>query len=38
MKKFTTLCLSLLFAATSFAQTEPGTFTLLPKVGLNLST
>lgn len=37
MKKFTTLCLSLLFAATSFAQTEPGTFTLLPKVGLNLS-
>ena len=37
MKTFTTLCLSLLFAATSFAQTEPGTFTLLPKVGLNLS-
>ena len=37
MKKFTTLCLSLLFAATSFAQTEPGTFSLLPKVGLNLS-
>ncbi len=37
MKKFTTLCLSLLFAATSFAQTEPGTFTLLPKMGLNLS-
>lgn len=37
MKKFITLCLSLLFAATSFAQTEPGTFTLLPKVGLNLS-
>ena len=37
MKTFITLCLSLLFAATSFAQTEPGTFTLLPKVGLNLS-
>ena len=37
MKKFTTLCLSLLFAATTFAQTEPGTFSLLPKVGLNLS-
>ena len=37
MKTLTTLCLSLLFAATTFAQTEPGTFSLLPKVGLNLS-
>lgn len=37
MKTLTTLCLSLLFTATTFAQTEPGTFSLLPKVGLNLS-
>ena len=37
MKKFTTLCLSLLFATTAFAQAESGTFSLQPKVGLNLS-
>ena len=37
MKKFTTLCLSLLLATTSFAQAESGTFSLQPKVGLNLS-
>ncbi|MFC2264575.1 MAG: hypothetical protein ACFNM7_05030 [Prevotella conceptionensis] len=37
MKKFTTLCLSLLFATTTFAQAESGTFSLQPKVGLNLS-
>jgi len=28
MKKFTTLCLSLLLATTSFAQAESGTFSL----------
>lgn len=38
MKKFTTLCLSLLLSATTFAQTEPGTFSLQPKVGINVST
>ena len=37
MKKFTTLCLSLLLSATTFAQTEPGTFSLQPKVGINVS-
>lgn len=37
MKKFTTLCLSLLFATTAFSQAESGTFSLQPKVGLNLS-
>ncbi len=37
MKKITTLCLSLLFAATAFAQNEGGTLSLQPKVGLNVS-
>ena len=37
MKKLTTLCLSLLLSVTTFAQTEPGTFSLQPKVGINVS-